>query len=301
MEATRVADSDDLLARLLRDAATSATPRAVQEAAEDGGHPDDAQLRALEAGELEESKAQSLRRHVLFCDSCTARTVHAGGEPSTRFKGKTKAPTAASPLPAATRRRYRFVFLAIVVVAVVVSGFIVMKVTTPAEKPPEEQEAVIETFFFPRSIGADGVGERGLVRIDERVVLDYQDDRGKTARHIYALMVDDSGRVHALQTDRSPRVVQGLLQVPRDPTGWDIGALTKVAIGQRLVFLLVVSQKAIPALEGEIRDRVTLARIGEALKPLFPLRDDDAEAVVAEVRKFGFGGVTYAVVARVRL
>ncbi len=306
------AESRDLLERLLREAAGSATTGALHDAAADGGHPDEAELKELLAGTIDADRARALRRHILFCDSCTARMANQTVTAAKPVAAVAAAATIAAPsrppkptdmVPVAARRRLRIIFAGCGLLLALLAGHFILKATDDRGEVVEEPFMPVDTLLAVNSIGPDGEEQRGLVRVGLSVAIEIVDRLGDGEQYVYVLLVDGRGDVHVLEPRSGPAAtfaIDGALRLPRSPEGWKLDEVTAVAVGDELAFLFVASPERIGVFEGEIARIATTPRFGAELKEIWPPQGEQViEEVMRRYRAFRFGGVVRGLQTRV--
>ena len=293
-------ESREQLDRLLREAAASTTPEALQDAAADGGHLDQALLDQLGAGSLEPARAAAMRRHILFCDSCGALAAQRAATSAPRTGSHGVAAPPVTIVPEATRRRLRIQLAILGLLLVVAAGILVFRTTDDGE---EGELTPVKVFLDVRSIGSQGPGERGVLRLDQPVFLELTDRFGDQPQYVYVLLLDAQGEPHLLEPAQgaaSRRSLEGLVRLPAEG-GWDL-ADTTIQVGDELAFVLFISADPIGALEGEIAQVSTLPNIRSELAPIWPLAPETGvDPLLRRLRLYGFGGVIRALRTRVRL
>ena len=262
------------LDQLLQSLASNELVAGLQDRAADGGHVSEEIFEALRAGTLNEDERRCVRRHVLFCSSCSAFVVKRAAPPDEEEQDDDKPSTRPAairrdrkPLTPAQRRRLRIVAIA---ATVLLSMGALAWIFFDDLGDRSNRSTASLVFEFEAVCGIqDGrrvsEGEVLSARSELALALTLGTPR---PTHLYVLMLTPDRRLVMLQPEAggrsSERSYGQLVWMPAAAeeadgscAGWPLGDLG-LQEGDCLTLILLASVRRLAILEDELAAEVTL-------------------------------------------
>ncbi len=276
---------DEKLDAFLADLAKEPLVQRLNERAEDAGHLSEDQLNSLLAGSLTDEEADPLRRHLLFCDVCSAipleRIEEVAGDgdgPATPNDGRSPA----APLLDGRRRLLWLLASGVGGVAVAGGAWWWLRRQKREAVREETPPAGLRYSFCERvALSPDGKVREGEPRGDDTLAVAFSTD-GAPAVYTYALLLRRDGHLRVVAPVRGEMAVaatSGVLRwtppaaAPDAPPrrGWSAEDLG-VAPEEDFALLLLSASHGVPELEGQIAKTSTLPILErDLLAPRRPL------------------------------
>lgn len=266
---------DDALDQILEDSGVDEALDALLQKVQESSHLSDELVARYLDDRLREEERRKVRRHILFCDACSshildlARQRNDLGIPA---GDDVRADFAIAQRRAVAQRESKRLTRAVATCALLFGISALAWWLTPrvnvfaVDATLAESPSHVELMISRRG---ELVPAAGSFLPGEEIVVRFELPR-RDALWVYALAIDDQGRLHGLTPPRGKSArhelgVDGVFQVPAavkgalSPRGWSLDRIP----GDRVGIVVLTAHQRQPMFEGELRDLVALPRIQE--------------------------------------